>query len=105
MRFEHLRGHGFPHELVGVWTATHGDALLPLQERAVVTTGLLRGGNVVVSAPTSSGKTLVAEMAAMHHVTAGRKAVFLVPTKALAEEQFASLRATYSPLRVRAYQR
>ena len=102
MRFEHLRGHGFPHELVGVWTATHGDALLPLQERAVVTTGLLRGGNVVVSAPTSSGKTLVAEMAAMHHVTAGRKAVFLVPTKALAEEQFASLRATYSPLRVRA---
>lgn len=101
MRFEHLRGHGFPQELVGVWTATHGDTLLPLQERAVLGTGLLRGGNVVVSAPTSSGKTLVAEMAAMHHVTAGRKAVFLVPTKALAEEQFSHLCRSLAPLRVR----
>ena len=52
-------------------------------------------------APTSSGKTFVAELAAVKQVLAGRKAVFLVPTKALAEEQHAHLSRTYAPLGMR----
>ena len=101
MRFEHLVAHGLSRRLIAAWEKAHGETLLPLQERAVVETSLLRGGNLVVFAPTSSGKTLLAELAAMARVEKGQKAVFLTPTKALAEEQFAQLRHKYLPLGTR----
>ncbi len=101
MRFEHLVAHGLSRRLIAAWEKAHGETLLPLQERAVVETSLLRGGNLVVFAPTSSGKTLLAELAAMARLEKGLKAVFLTPTKALAEEQYAQLRHKYLPLGTR----
>ncbi len=98
MRIEHLVAHGISAQVVGRWQSVYGRDLLPLQEKALVDTGLMRGSNLVVFAPTSSGKTLVAEMAAVKQVAGGRKAVFLVPTKALAEEQHAHLSRVYGPL-------
>jgi replicative superfamily II helicase len=94
----HLVAHGFAPELVGAWRAAMGAALLPLQAQVLTETGLLRGDNLLVFAPTSSGKTFVAEMAAARHIARGRRAVFLVPTRALAEEQFGRLERTYAPL-------
>lgn len=94
----HLIAHGFAPELVAVWRAAMGPELLPLQARVLTETGLLRGENLLVFAPTSSGKTFVAEMAAARHIARGRRALFLVPTRALAEEQFARLERTYAPL-------
>ncbi len=48
----------------------------------------LAGKNVLMATPTSSGKTLVAELAMMHHVLNGKKVIYLVPLKSLANEKF-----------------
>ncbi|MBX7244815.1 MAG: DEAD/DEAH box helicase [Candidatus Sumerlaeaceae bacterium] len=101
MNIEHLIAHGFAPRTLENWKQHYTERLLPLQAKVVAETSLLRGGNLIVFAPTSSGKTFVAEMAAMRHIEQGRKAVFLVPTKALAEEQYARLRRVYAPIGVR----
>ena len=61
--------------------------LYPPQAKAV-RAGLLGGRSVMVSAPTASGKTLIASMAMMAHLgrRAGR-AVYLSPLRALASEK------------------
>ena len=61
--------------------------LYPPQAKAV-RAGLLGGRSVVVSAPTASGKTLIATMAMMAHLE-GRpgRAVYLSPLRALAAEK------------------
>jgi len=62
--------------------------LYPPQE-AAVNAGLLDGENVVVAAPTASGKTLIAMMAALKHLHEGRgKVVYLTPLRALAYEKY-----------------
>ena len=44
--------------------------------------------NLVVASPTGSGKTLIGEMAMLHEIKSyGRKAVYLVPLRALASEK------------------
>ncbi len=48
----------------------------------------LRGENVLMATPTSSGKTLVAELAMLHMVSKGKKTIYLVPLKSLANEKF-----------------
>lgn len=50
--------------------------------------GLLNGRNLLVSIPTASGKTLVAEMAMHHHIAVGGKCLYIVPLKALASEKY-----------------
>ncbi|NHJ15146.1 MAG: DEAD/DEAH box helicase [Candidatus Thorarchaeota archaeon] len=49
-----------------------------------ITKGLLDGQSVMVSSPTGSGKTLVAEMALLRAVMDGGRGVYLVPFRALA---------------------
>ncbi|HME18713.1 MAG TPA: DEAD/DEAH box helicase [Nitrososphaerales archaeon] len=61
--------------------------LYPPQEEAV-RAGLLTGKSLVVSAPTASGKTLIAMMAAFVKAKAGRKVVYLAPLRALASEKY-----------------
>jgi helicase len=61
-------------------------SLTPAQEKAVHA-GLLKRKSILVSAPTGSGKTLVATMAIANTLGKG-KAVYLVPLKALANEKF-----------------
>jgi replicative superfamily II helicase len=85
---ESLVAHGFSRRVVEVWRAHGYGELLPLQARALAEYAFLRGRNLVVFAPTSSGKTFVAEMAAVRRLEQGHKVVYLVPTKALAEEKF-----------------
>lgn len=72
------------------------EQLMPAQEKAVKA-GLLDGKNVLVCSPTSSGKTLVAELAALSAVLNSKgKAVYIVPLKALASEKFRDFRESYS---------
>ncbi|MGI8905483.1 MAG: DEAD/DEAH box helicase [Candidatus Sumerlaeaceae bacterium] len=101
MQIDFLAAHGFKHDTIGNWRQAGKQELLPLQEEAITRTRLLSGGNVAVFAPTSSGKTFVAELAAIRHFERGRKSIFLVPTKALAEEQFHYLESTYALLGAR----
>ncbi len=92
-----LEAHGVPSVVLDAWERTCGDELLPVQERAVKS-GVLSGRSLLVSAPTSSGKTFVGEMAAIHAALSGRKVVYLVPTKALAEAKYRQFRARYESL-------
>lgn len=68
----------------------------PLQERAV-RAGLFREGkNFVIMPPTSSGKTLVAELCALYHAVNRSGAVFVTSHKALAYEKYLTFRDSYS---------
>lgn len=74
---------------------THSISRLnPVQEEAI-TKGLFRQTNLVISAPTGSGKTLCAEMAALHTVSAGKKVVIISPLKALATEHYETFRKVH----------
>jgi helicase len=53
-----------------------------------VQTGMLEGKNLLVSIPTASGKTLIAEMAMHNHIAKKGKCLYIVPLKALASEKF-----------------
>ncbi|MEN6546296.1 MAG: DEAD/DEAH box helicase [Armatimonadia bacterium] len=101
MRISSMEAFGVPRELLAVWEREYGQELLPLQERAVVQHRILAGQSVVVQAPTSSGKTFIGEMAATRAALAGRKVLYLVPTKALAEDKYEHFRRLYEPLGMR----
>ena len=47
---------------------------------------------MVVSAPTSSGKTLIAEAAAVATVARGRRILYTTPLKALSNQKFREFR-------------
>ena len=63
-------------------------------QAAAVKAGLLGGRSVLVSAPTASGKTLVATLSMMAHLSARRRGriVYLSPLRALASEKFAEFK-------------
>ena len=64
MDFDALVGFGVEEGVIEAWKSGFGKSLLPVQERAVKG-GLLTGKNLIVFAPTSSGKTAIGEMAAV----------------------------------------
>ena len=58
-------------------------------QAAAVHAGLLKGTSLLVSAPTASGKTLVAMLAIISHIACGgRRVVYLSPLRALAAEKY-----------------
>lgn len=95
-----LEAHGVPAAVLDGWERSCGTELLPVQERAV-RMGVLAGASLLVCAPTSSGKTFIGEMAAIHAALTGHKVVYLVPTKALAEAKYRRFAAHYAPLGLR----
>jgi len=97
MQMQGLLAHGFPEEVVALWQAEESETLLPLQELVVKRHDLFGGGNLLVQAPTSSGKTFIGEMAAVHMALQRRQVVYLVPLKALAEEKYETFRQKYDP--------
>lgn len=50
--------------------------------------GLLEGKNLLISIPTASGKTLLAEMAMWARIGSGGKCLYIVPLRALASEKY-----------------
>ncbi len=72
--------------------------LRPAQVKAIKK-GLLKGKNLLVCTPTASGKTLIAEIAALTNIIKGKgKAIYIVPLKALANEKFKEFKRKYSHL-------
>jgi len=101
MNVSALEDYGIPKLIIDRWKSEQGETLLRLQERALREHGLLDDRSLLISAPTSSGKTFCGEIAAAKEIANGRKVVFLVPLKALAEERFSILRKKYEPLGIR----
>jgi len=94
MKMTALLEKGMPEGIVHLWQQSQGEGLLPLQAKAV-REGLFAPGNLLIQAPTSSGKTFVGEMAAVQAALGRKQVIYLAPLKALAEEKFEEFRAKY----------
>ena len=86
--FEILRAYGIGDDITDIWKKSYGEFLLPIQEKAIIKHNVLDGRNLIIFAPTSSGKTLVGEIVSVHYAMAKKRALYLVPMKALAEEKY-----------------
>ncbi len=91
-----LTQFGFPAPLIAQWERQFKDGLNDLQLTAVNDFRILDGDSLFVIAPTSSGKTFVGELASIRAIIQGRKAVFLLPYKALVNEKFEQFQEIYS---------
>ena len=58
-----------------------------------VKSGLLKGKSILVSAPTASGKTLIAMLAMLSYISKNKgKVIYLSPLRALAAEKFSEFK-------------
>ena len=117
MKMRDLEVWGVPSYMVDIWEKSYSPYLLTVQEKAVRYYGVLdyeegkiyphptlspqgRGldgnQNLLVIAPTSSGKTFIGEMAAITQVIHKKKTIYLVPLKTLAEEKYQYFKRLYS---------
>ena len=72
--------------------------LFPPQELAVKA-GVLEGENVVVAAPTASGKTLIAVLAALATLLKSKgKTLYLTPLRSLASEKYEDFKSLFGEL-------
>jgi replicative superfamily II helicase len=90
-----LNVYGFPASLLETWTKAV-PFLNALQVEAINDFGLLNGEHIAVSAPTSSGKTFIGELAAIRGALNRTRALFLFPLKALVNDKLRHFRALYS---------
>jgi len=95
-----LESYGFPSDLLHAWAGSI-PALNQLQIDAINDFGLLRGDHLVVSAPTSSGKTMVGELAALRGALERKRAFFLLPLKALVNDKHRHFTKTYQAFGLR----
>jgi helicase len=91
---------GFPEDLIAAWSGAI-PSLNNLQVSAINEYGVLNGEHLLVSAPTSSGKTMVGELAALRGILNRRRALFLLPLKALVADKRRHFQAVYGPFGVR----
>lgn len=90
-----LAAFGLPPAVVAAWAERYPRGLNDLQRRAVNEGRVLDGASLLVVAPTSAGKTFIGEMAAARAVAEHRRAVFLLPYKALVNEKYDQFRSLY----------
>ena len=77
------------------WAEDRGLALYPHQEEALIE--VVSGGNVILSTPTGSGKSLVAAGAHFAALARGERTFYTAPIKALVSEKFFDLCAIFGP--------
>lgn len=94
MKLEHLKGK-VPDDVYDILQKKGITELRPAQKKAIEA-GLLERKNLLICTPTSSGKTLVAELAAMHSIINHiGKAIYIVPLKSLATEKYKDFKEHY----------
>jgi helicase len=94
--FAELAPYGFSQEVIDQWVGRFPQGLNALQCKAANDHGILENKSLLVVAPTSSGKTMIGELAAVQAVSGGKKAAFLLPYKALVNEKFDEFTERYS---------
>ncbi|GAB3515852.1 DEAD/DEAH box helicase [Emticicia fontis] len=100
-RFEELESCGIEPDIISEWSKKYPNGLNSLQLKAVNDHGILKGNSLLVVAPTSSGKTMIGELAAIQSVQKSRKAAFLLPYRALVNEKFEQFTELYGPSGIR----
>jgi replicative superfamily II helicase len=98
-----LSSFGFSKAILDAWKGAI-PSLNQLQVDAINEFGVLEGQDIVVSAPTSSGKTLIGELAALRAVQERRRAMILLPLKALVSDKFEQFQRIYRPFGIRTIQ-
>ena len=87
--------NSIPEALYGILEKEKISNLRPAQVKAIEK-GLLDGKNLLVCTPTASGKTLIAEIAALKSIIENKgKAIYIVPLKALASEKYKDFKQKY----------
>jgi superfamily II RNA helicase len=77
------------------WVASSGLSLYPAQEEAILE--LLEGRHVVLSTPTGSGKSMVANFLHFQAMSRGERSFYTCPIKALVNEKFFDLCRLFGP--------
>lgn len=95
-----LMQFGFPKPMVEILQAAI-PSLNELQQNAINKTGLFNGQHLVVSAPTSSGKTMIGELAALNRYLNGDRTFMLLPLRALVNDKFDEFTAKYGGFGIR----
>jgi helicase len=89
-----------PAEIIKVLLSEGLERLLPVQEM-VLDAGLLKGASLLIVSSTSSGKTLLAELAGIPQAMQKKKMIYLSPLVALTNEKYELFRKRYRKLGVR----
>jgi len=92
MSVREVLGDVLPENMVKILYKRGVKRFYPTQLEAIKA-GLFENVNLVVSAPTASGKTLVAVLASMYELVRGGKVLYLTPLRALASEKYAELKS------------
>lgn len=93
--WESLLPYGIGADILQRWHAAMPDGLNELQLTAINHHHLLDGASLLVVAPTSSGKTMIGELAAVREAGRGGRAVVLLPLRALVNDKYAYLTNLY----------
>ncbi len=95
-----LSGLGIPDAILEIWKKKI-PSLNRLQQIAINDHNLFDGDHLVVSAPTSSGKTMIAEIAAINCFFKNERTVILLPLRALVNDKFEDFQSKYSEYGIR----
>ena len=98
MTIDTLVSKGIQQPLIDTWKNTGISTLTECQDRVLAHEPLWAGQNILVVAPTSSGKTFVGEVLAARSAFSLKRAIFLVPYKAIAEEKYGEFKERYGTL-------
>src|SRR5579875_173230 len=90
--------HGMMKRMSVAISAYRGLQLDPFQIRALAAVDA--GHNVLVSAPTGTGKTVIADYLIERSIAAGAKVVYTAPIKALSNQKFADYTALFGEERI-----
>lgn len=95
MNIDDLADWGIPHTIIETWHHRGLDSLTQIQAAAFTHPAFRSDINIILVAPTSSGKTFVGEVAAVLTALEMRRAIYLVPMKAIADEKYRDFREAY----------
>ena len=96
----HLSDLPIPRDFAELLQSEGIKNLLPIQE-LVIDAGLFEGTNLLVVSSTSSGKTLIAELAGVPKAMAGGRLIYVAPLVALTNEKYEQFRKRYKRLGLR----
>ena len=97
-----LSNWGLPDKVLAEYSQRGITSMFKWQAECLMLPNVLTGGNIIFSAPTSSGKTLVAELLALKCVLeTKKKVIFILPFVSIAHEKSNYLQAIFEPQGIR----